>query len=414
MNTNYAFFIGKAGYGEDILINDEKVYVASNGAFAHSVKLKNGENRVLIRSNYQAQVYKIYKKSNCIAKKEAELVEFATRKVLVRKDNTPLRNTPIDFGMNRISHLFKDTTILINGEKGDFYRVFLSKNKLAWIAKKDVLESGEYDEIANFVTADSKTFKNASIQTIKFTKNIPYIVEEKENELIFKVYNPEQAEESVYTLNIPKPEKYKYHVSLKNGEYVFKVSEIPKTIENCTIMIDPGHGGTEKGAIGCLGDFEKDINLKIALELERVLKEKGANVILTRYCDGNISLEERTDFAKVNDVEFFISIHLNSIPDICMDIHKNKGTSIYYYNNNSRNFAEILERTISKYAGTRKDGVRTASFAVIRPHDYIGVLIEAAYMTNPMDSVLYKSEDFIKNVAKGVTDGLEEFINTNT
>ena len=61
VNTKYAFFVGKAKNTESIIINDNKVYVASNGAFAHSIKLKNGENRIVIRSNFSAQVYKIYK-----------------------------------------------------------------------------------------------------------------------------------------------------------------------------------------------------------------------------------------------------------------------------------------------------------------------------------------------------------------
>ena len=77
-----------------------------------------------------------------------------------------------------------------------------------------------------------------------------------------------------------------------------------------------------------------------------------------------------------------------------MDIHKNRGTSIYYYNNNSKALAKILEENLTKELGTRKDGVKTASFAVIRPTDYIGVLLEIAYMTNPIDSVLYTKESF--------------------
>ena len=52
VNTNYAFFVGKAGKNEHISINDENVFIASNGAFAHTVKLKDGENRILVKSDY--------------------------------------------------------------------------------------------------------------------------------------------------------------------------------------------------------------------------------------------------------------------------------------------------------------------------------------------------------------------------
>ncbi len=408
-NTNYAFFVGKACNGETISINGCPVYVASNGAFAHSVKLKEGETRVVIRSNYNTQVYKFYKNTPCKAH-EIPITDFDIQPTIVNHDNVPLRSTPIDGGLNRIAHLFKGTTILINGSKGDFYRVFLSKDKVAWIAKKDV-DCAESSEVASFINMNSEKFKNATIQTIAFSKNLPYTIEEKDKEILFKIYNPELSDSSVYTLNIPKPEKYYYNITLKDGVYTFKVSELPQSLEDITIVVDAGHGGSEKGAIGCLNDAEKDINLKIALELQERLKLMGANVVMTRECDGNVSLNDRVDIAKKNDANIFVSVHLNSIGDIPMNIHKNRGTSVYYFNPNSKKLAETVEKLVSASAGTKKDGVHTASFAVIRPYNYVGILVETAYMTNPCDSVLYKSENFAYDVAKGIADGIVEFVN---
>lgn len=407
VNTNYALFVGSMRNSESVTINGERIFPASNGAFAHSVKLKEGENRVIIRSNYNTQVYRFNKKTPSFQKEE--LCEFENRIVNVKDDNTPLRSSPVDAGLNRIAHLFKDTALIINGEKGGFYRVLLAKNKTAWIAKKDV-ECGCENEPAKFINMDSKKFKNAVVQTISFTRNLPYTVEDGEKEIVFKIYNPELSDSSVYTLNIPKPEKYFYYVYLENGTYTFKVSEVPSELEECTIVIDAGHGGSEKGAIGCLGDKEKDINLKIALELQKQLKEMGANVVMTRECDGNVSLNDRIKIAKTNQAEIFVSIHLNSIGDVPVNNHKHKGTSVYYFNRNSKQLAEILEKTVTKEANTRKDGVRTASLAVIRPTEYVGVLVETAYMINPHDSVLYNSKDFAYNAAKGIAEGIAEFI----
>ncbi len=407
-NSNYAFFVGKANNAESISINGCPIYVAPNGAFAHSVKLKTGENRVVVRSNYNTQIYKFYKNERQKAI-EIPIEEFDAKPVVVKHDNVPLRSTPIDGGLNRMAHLFKDTTVLINGSKGSFYRVFLSKDKIAWIAKKDV-DSLDCSETASFINMDSQKFKNATIQTISFTKNLPYTIEEKDKEILFKIYNPELSDNSVYTINIPKPEKYYYNINLKNGVYTFKVSEMPDTLEDVTIVIDAGHGGSEKGAIGCLGDEEKMINLKIALELQDILKEKGANVIMTRECDGYVSLEDRVNIAKNNDANIFVSVHLNSIGDIPMNVHKNRGTSVYYFNPNSKKLAESVEKSVTTTAGTRNDGVKTASFAVIRPYNYAGILVESAYMTNPCDSVLYNSENFAYNIAKGIADGIEQFV----
>ena len=96
-----------------------------------------------------------------------------------------------------------------------------------------------------------------------------------------------------------------------------------------------------------------------------------------------------------------------------MNILKNRGTSVYYFNKNSKELAEILEKNLSKKINTRKDGTKTGSFAVIRPTDYVGVLIEVAYMTNPLDTVIYKSDSFIENSTEGILEGLLEFINKN-
>ena len=416
VNTNYAFFVGKAKKTEIITINDEKIYIASNGAFAHSVKLKEGENRVVMRSNFNTQVYRFYK-NKPFQPVKPELIEFEPCFYLVKKDNTPLRSTPVDFGMNRISHLFKDTNLVVNGSKGDFYRVYLSKNKVAWIAMKDVAEASEPAEKPNFITMNSETFKNASCHTIEFTGKLPYTIDESDKEIVFRVYNPYASDNSVYTVNIRKPEKYTYKTTLCNGVYQFKVNELPKaetqTLDGLTIVVDAGHGGSEKGAIGCLGDKEKDINLKIAAELKEQLSLMGANVIMTRECDGNMSLDDRVKITRENCANIFVSIHLNSIGDIPMNIHKNRGTSVYYYNPNSKALAKSVETSLTAAVGTRKDGVRTASFAVIRPTDYVGILVETAYMTNPLDSVLYKSESFPQAAAKGIAEGILNYVTNN-
>ncbi len=416
VSTDYAFFVGKANKAESIIINDDKVYIASNGAFAHTVKLKEGENRVVVKSDFATQIYRFYKTPS-VQSVKPEVVDLVPQLYQVVRDNTPLRATPVDYGMNRLSHLFAGTNILIDGKKGDFYRVFLTKNKSAWIAKDSVRLAKEEVE-PKFITMNSETFKNASKHVIEFTEKLPYTIEETEKEIIFKVYNSMVPEGTVYTVNIRKPEKYTYETNLYNGVYVFKVSEFPllekPTLEGLTVVVDAGHGGSEKGAIGCLGDNEKDINLKIAMELKEILSQMGAEVVLTRECDANVSLEDRVNIARENCANVFVSIHLNSIPDVKFDVHKNRGTSVYYYNNNSRDLAKNVQKTLIEYLDTRNDGIKSASFAVLRPTDYIGILVEVAYMTNPIDSLLYSKEDFPRETAKSIAEGLLNFAYTES
>ena len=93
-----------------------------------------------------------------------------------------------------------------------------------------------------------------------------------------------------------------------------------------------------------------------------------------------------------------------------MNVHKNRGTSVYYYNKNSKELAQILEKNLTKSLGTRNDGAREGSFAVIRPTDYVGVLIETAYMTNPNDTLIYTEESFPEKTAKSIAESILEFV----
>lgn len=406
--NNYAFFFGKAKSAEGLTINGHGIYVAPNGAFAHTEELHDGENRIVFKTLYGMVIYKYYKTTP--EQLELPVENFENTKAYVNRDNTPLRSTPVDGGLNRISHLFGGTHLIINGSKGLFYRVVLSKDRDAWIAKKDVTLTDEEFYPAEFLNMDTERFKNAMIQTISFSKKLPYTVEDCEKEIIFRVYNPELSDESVYSLNIPKPPKYAYKITLEEGNYTFKVRKLPENVKETTVVIDAGHGGSEKGAIGCIGDEEKNINLKIATRVAEILKKHNLNVIMTRDVDADVSLEDRVQISKENDADIFVSIHLNSIGDMPMEIHKKRGTSVFYFNNSSEQLAKSILKEVTKKAGTRDDGVHAASFAVIRPTEYNAVLVEAAYMTNPYDSVLYTDDKWIDKVSKGIAEGILRYI----
>ena len=407
-NNDYALFFGKTKSAEDLTINGHGIYTAPNGAFAHTVKLHEGENRIVLKTLYGLLMYKFYKTTP--EKLDIPTESFKNTKAYVNKNNTPLRSTPIDAGLNRISHLFGGTHLIINGTKGSFYRVLLSKDKEAWISKQDVTLTDEGFSPAEFINMDSERFKNAMIQTISFSKKLPYTIEDCEKEIIFRVYNPELSDESVYNLNIPKPDKYAYTVTLEEGQYTFKVRKLPEDIKETTVVIDAGHGGSEKGAIGCLGNEEKNINLNIASKTAEILRKHDINVIMTREVDADLSLDERIRIAKENNADVFVSIHLNSIGDVPFDVHKNRGTSVYYFNNSSKKLAETIKREVTHIAGTHDDGVRTGSFAVIRPTEYNAVLVETAYMINPMDSMLYTNEKWINKAAKGIAEGIYKYL----
>lgn len=81
-----------------------------------------------------------------------------------------------------------------------------------------------------------------------------------------------------------------------------------------TIVLDPGHGGHDPGAVGQAGLTEKTLTLDLAFRLERRLKARGFNVILTRRKDISVSLQRRNEIAQKNQADLFISLHVNALP----------------------------------------------------------------------------------------------------
>ena len=100
---------------------------------------------------------------------------------------------------------------------------------------------------------------------------------------------------------------------------------------------------------------------------------------------------------------------MNSIPESA-DPNTHKGTGTYYYTDFSKPLAENIQTETVKSLGTKDNGITQASFAVIRPTEYVGVLVETAYMINPEDVELYKSKDFFKKVAIGVANGVNKYL----
>jgi len=189
-------------------------------------------------------------------------------------------------------------------------------------------------------------------------------------------------------------------------------------LEGLIIVIDPGHGGPDTGAIGPSSTLEKDNNLSIAVYLKDILTEAGATVLMTRENDSAVAknyteradLEARVNFAKKNQADLFISIHnnANNNPDI-------KGTSVYYSAKSaeaseSAKLARAIQDAIVNTVYTIDRGVSTADFYVVRHATMPAVLIEAAYISNPEEEQRLKNPIFQKNLATAIFHGIYEYV----
>ncbi|MEK7383738.1 MAG: N-acetylmuramoyl-L-alanine amidase [Elusimicrobiota bacterium] len=215
------------------------------------------------------------------------------------------------------------------------------------------------------------------------------------------------------------------------------------------IVIDPGHGGKDPGATGRRATKEKDVNLAVALELARVLRERGdMEVVLTREDDVFVPLSERSAKANELEADIFISLHCNAHRN-----HRENGFEVYSVSetasdpaaeelaaaenaalelegkkpedeaakqillamtknemiNESPQLAVLAERGIAKHAELEDRGAKQAGFYVLRGTHAPAILIEMAFLSHPKDETKLGSRRFRRKVAEGVAAGVADY-----
>ena len=420
INSNTTFFIGSADANSILTINGEKVPVHTSGGFAHFVTLKKGENLFVLKSNDEELIFNINKKEVPQSSKKSVFIPFSELKsISTAHDNTTIRTTPIDGGINRAGSLPENIELLADGEQNGFYRITMNENEKFWVAKTDVKPQAFTNPTSLFIL--SRDFQETSkdyIYTFTLNEKIPYVVRENnddefENGIGLSLYNPLAT--NGYEMYFPvQHQLFGYGADFEDNKLILKIRKLPKIsqhrpLKNIKITVDAGHGGSENGAIGCLGDKEKDINLDVAQRLERILITRGAKVVMTRNTDEKVSLSKRVEIANENDSSIFVSIHSNALPDSKNPIDY-RGSGTYYYYPQAKTLAEEILSSLNTDANTQNDGVHQASFAVVRNTKAISVLVELAYLINPEDNALLINKDFRQKCAVAIANGLENYL----
>lgn len=173
-----------------------------------------------------------------------------------------------------------------------------------------------------------------------------------------------------------------------------------------TIVIDPGHGGYDVGAIGITGIFEKNAVLSAATILASDLRQAGANVIMTRDSDAFLSLSQRVDVSVAHPTDAFISLHYNS------SIPSAVGTMTFYYSKSKDlPLANDIQSHLIQATGALNDGVRFGDFHVLRENPKRSILVELGFITNYSEELRVTSASFQQQAAQGIVAGLEDYFN---
>ena len=225
--------------------------------------------------------------------------------------------------------------------------------------------------------------------------------------------------------------------------------------DRTVIVIDPGHGGKERGAIGPSGLIEKDVTLVLATKLRaRLQKDPTVSVVLTRNQDSFLPLDERTAIANHNRADLFISIHLNAsrrqgafgaetyylsaeatddearilagqenangvtADDLrgAMPDYKERGLDLILwdlaqnqYMAESSALAEAVQREMNQLTGTRDRGVRQAPFRVLMGATMPAILAEVGFVTNADEERMLRQDGYLDRIVHALARAVQEF-----
>jgi N-acetylmuramoyl-L-alanine amidase len=219
----------------------------------------------------------------------------------------------------------------------------------------------------------------------------------------------------------------------------------PRTIR--TIVIDPGHGGKDPGAIGGSGLQEKEVVLDISHRLRKLLKQRGHRIIMTRSDDTFIPLSDRTQIANARKADLFVSIHANAHPkrstkgmqvyllgkatdeearavaarengedasqmndldqifnDMALDFRINHSISLAYQTH------DAFLRTVGKRYALVDLGVKRAPFYVLMKSTMPGILAEVSFISNPQEEARLKRAAYRQSIAEALAHGVERYL----
>jgi len=182
------------------------------------------------------------------------------------------------------------------------------------------------------------------------------------------------------------------------------------TLKGRVVVIDPGHGGKDPGAISCLGMYEKTVNLKVAMGVARLLARRGVTARLTRRTDLFIEREDRPAVANRLKADLFVSIHADAARR-----RSARGFTLYTARRASaasRSAADALVRSMATL-GIPNRGVRRADFRVLVCSDRPAVLIEMGYLSNPREAALLADATFQDRVARAIARGISAALATS-
>jgi N-acetylmuramoyl-L-alanine amidase len=177
------------------------------------------------------------------------------------------------------------------------------------------------------------------------------------------------------------------------------------------VVIDPGHGGPDPGAVGIGGLRETDVVLDVSLQMARLLQARGVQVVMTRTSEVDVDLPPRVSLANSSGAYAFVSVHANALSMARPDVN---GIETFYFEgagSRARSLAAALQQQMLAISpGTPDRGVRTGRFFVIRRTVMPSALVEMGFVTGSLDASRLADANYRRRMALALAAGVLQYL----
>ena len=341
----------------------------------------------------------------------ANLTYFKEQNVNERTDVVNIMfSNPIVYSIKRTTDKMNVIFYNISNFDVDTFNSLAAKTKTGYIAKQ--LSSSVYAitfPIGANVQVDGYEALNASQLRFVFTKKqVQQTVTESPknpNEIKLEVQQPAKTEPA----KKPEVKKESPFANLLDRQKKKKnKNQLPPVIEKIkgkVIVIDPGHGGNDTGALRN-GILEKDLTLQIALKVRDLLREQGLQyIVMTRTTDTTLTLDDRVQTANNSHADIFVSIHINA--SVKSEI---KGIETHYYTENGYEVAKVLHKELIENVNATDRGLFKSKFYVINHTEAPAVLLELGFISNDSERNALTSEQRQDDSARAIAEGIIKYL----
>lgn len=372
---------------------------------------------------------------------------------ILQPSSLPVVEVSADFGVartgpstnySRLTPLPKGTRSAVTGKTGEWLRLDYG----AWI------KSSETVALPNAIVPNTIIRSVASSQSEKATlvsfplqTPVPVTVKQESDKFTLTLHNTTAQTDTIpfndnpfvsrmdwqqippspggnstavqYIFNLKKNQQWGYKLGYEGTTLKLKLRHPPelrrsrrKPLSGTKILIDPGHGGKELGAVGPTGLPEKDVNLTVSKLLRQELVKRGATVVMTREVDKFVSLGDRQKIIAREEPTLALSVHYNALPDYG-DAENTKGIGMFWYHPQAHSLAIYLHNYLVDKLDRPSYGVFWNNLALTRPEAAPSLLLELGFMSNPTEFEWVTNPKQQKKLAKTLADGIVKWLRDN-